>query len=156
MKPSPAALVSCCALLGACATGHSLVPGVATEAEVRAAMGTPGDVHARNGDRILEYARGAEGFHTYMVRLGPDGKMKQVTQVLTEEQLARIVPGRTTLAEVRQLLGRPSFENDYGVGPTWSWRFKRGDVHPGHLVVTFNSDGTVSNTIAIVDSPRGP
>jgi SmpA/OmlA family protein len=149
--------LSCSGLLGGCATGHSLVPGQSTEADVRARMGAPTDTRVEaDGDRVWEYARGREGFHTYMVRIGPDGRVKEVTQVLTEERLARIVPGKTTRSEVRRLLGPPSFEDRYGVGQTWSWRYKRGDVHPGHLVVTFNRDDTVSTTIAIVDSPRGP
>ena len=149
--------VSCSALLGGCVTGHSLVPGQSTEADVRARMGAPTATRAEaNGDRVWEYARGAAGFHTYMMRLGPDGKLKELTQVLTEERLARIVPGKTTQSEVRQLLGTPSFEDQYGVGPTWSWRYKKGDVHSGHLVVTFNPDGTVRDKIAIVDMPRGP
>jgi outer membrane protein assembly factor BamE (lipoprotein component of BamABCDE complex) len=120
-------------------------------------MGAPTDTRVdAGGDRVWEYARGAEGFHTYMVRIGPDGRVKDVAQVLTEQQLAKIVPGKTTRSEVRQLLGRPSFENTYGAGSTWSWRYKKGDVHAGHLVVTFNPDDTVRDRIAIIDHPRGP
>jgi SmpA/OmlA family protein len=149
--------LSCGGPLGGCATGHSLVPGQSTEADVRTRMGAPTDARVEaDGDRVWEYARGAEGFHTYMVRMGPDGRVKEVTQVLTEERLARVVPGKTTRSEVRRLLGRPSFEDTYGVGLTWSWRYKKGDVHPGHLVVTFNRDDTVSTRIAILDLPRGP
>ena len=149
--------LSCMGLLGGCATGHSLVPGQSTEADVRAQMGAPSDIRVEaDGDRVWEYARGAEGFHTYMVRMGPDGKVKELAQVLTEERLARIIPGKTTRSEVRRLLGRPSYEDVYGVGLSWSWRYKKGDVHPGHLVVTFNRDDTVSTKIAIIDLPRGP
>jgi hypothetical protein len=120
-------------------------------------MGAPGDTRVdADGDRVWEYARGGEGFHTYMVRMGPDGRLKEVTQVLTEERLARIVPGKTTRSEVRRLLGRPSFEDTYGVGLTWSWRYKKGDVQPGWLVVSFNRDDTVRDRIAIIDIPRGP
>jgi SmpA / OmlA family len=158
MKLSTTLLWLCCGgLLGGCATGHSLVPGQSTEADVRARMGAPTDTRAEaDGDRVWEYARGAEGFHTYMVRMGPDGRVKEVAQVLTEERLARIVPGKTTRSEVRRLLGRPGFEDTYGVGLTWSWRYKKGDVHSGHLVVSFNRDDTVSTRIAILDLPRGP
>jgi hypothetical protein len=149
--------LSCSGLLGGCATGHSLVPGQSTEADVRARLGAPTDTRAEaDGDRVWEYARGAEGFHTYMVRMGPDGRVKEVVQVLTEERLSRIVPGKTTRSEVRRLLGRPSHENQYGAGLTWSWRYKKGDVLPGHLVVSFNPDDTVRDRIAIIDLPRGP
>jgi hypothetical protein len=149
--------LSCIGLLGGCATGHSLVLGQSTEADVRAQMGAPGETRVEaDGDRVWEYAKGPEGFYTYMVRMGPDGRVKEVTQVLTEERLARIVPAKTTRSEVRRLLGRPSYEDVYGAGLTWSWRYKKGDVHPGHLVVTFNRDDTVRDAIAIVDLPRGP
>jgi SmpA/OmlA family protein len=149
--------VSCSGLLGGCVTGHSLVPGQSTEADVRASMGAPTATRAEaNGDRVWEYARGAAGFHTYMVRMGPDGKFKEITQVLTEDNLAKIVPGKTTRSEVMQLLGAPSFEDQYGVGLTWSWRYKKGDVHPGHLVVTFGPGGIVTTKVAILDMPRGP
>jgi hypothetical protein len=155
--PTTLIWLSCSGLLGGCATGHSLVPSQSTEADVRASMGAPTDTRVdANGDRVWEYARGAEGYHTYMVSMGSDGRVKEVVQVLTEERLARIVPGKTTRPEVRRLLGRPSFENTYGVGLSWSWRYKKGDVHPGHLVVTFNRDDTVSTKIAIIDLPRGP
>ena len=151
-------LLSCIALSGGCATPGSLVPGQSTDSEVRARMGPPTDTRVdRDGDRIWEYATGPEGFFTYMVRIGADGRLKEVNQILTEEQLAKVVPGKMTKADVRQLLGRPADESVYFVGLTWSWRYIRGGVQPGHLVVTFNPDGTVRDTIAIIDiSDDGP
>jgi len=150
-------LLTCIGLLGGCANPRALVPGQSTEADVRSRMGNPTDSRTDpNGDRLFEYPTGPEGFVTYLVRIGPDGRVKDVSQLLTEEQLAKIVPSKTTKAEVRQLLGRPSHEDAYGVGLTWSWRYKKGDVQPGHLVVTFNPNDTVRDTIAIIDIPRGP
>jgi hypothetical protein len=120
-------------------------------------MGNPTDTRTDpNGDRLFEYATGPEGLNTYLVRIGADGKVKEVTQLLTEDRLARIVPSKTTKAEVRQLLGRPSYVDTYSVGLTWSWRYAKGGIQPGHLVVTFNTDDTVRDTIAIIDIPKGP
>lgn len=144
-------------LLGGCATARSLVPGQSTEADVRARMGAPTDTRVDpGGDRIWEYATGPEGFYTYMVRFGADGRVRDVAQVISEEQLAKIIPGKTNKAEVRRLLGRPSHEDAYPVGLTWSWRYKKGDIQPGHLVVSFNRDDTVRDTIAIIDLPGVP
>jgi hypothetical protein len=141
-------------LFGGCAGPGSLVVGQSTEADVRARMGAPTNARTDpDGDRIWEYTTGPEGFYTYVIRMGADGKVKNVAQVLTEEQLAKIIPNKTTKTEVRQLLGRPSHEDKYGVGLTWSWRYKKGDVQPGYLVVTFNPDDTVRDTIAIIDFP---
>jgi len=148
-------MLSFAALLGGCSAPRSLVAGQSTEADVRARAGTPTDTRVdRNGDKLWEYATGPEGVETYLVRIGTDGKVKEVTQLLTEAQLAKVVPGTMTRADVRGLLGRPSDESTYRSGLTWSWRFLRAGAQPGYLVVTFNPDGTVKDKIAIID-PSG-
>jgi hypothetical protein len=144
------------ALLAGCAGPRSLVPGQSTEADVQAAMGAPRDTRTdANGDLIWEYPTGPEGFFNYAVRMGPDRRVKEVTQLVSEDQLDKIVIGKTTRAEVRQLLGRPALETVYHVGPTWYWRHLKGGTQPGYLVVTFNPDGTVSSKISIIDIPGG-
>jgi outer membrane protein assembly factor BamE (lipoprotein component of BamABCDE complex) len=145
-------LLSCVGLLGACANPRLLVPGQATEADVRARMGKPTDTLVdRNGERIWDYATGPEGLETYRVRFGPDGKVKDVTQLLTEEQLDKIVVGESTQADVRLLFGRPWEEAKYMPGLTWTWRYSRIGSIPGWLIVTFNPDGTVRDKIAVVE-----
>lgn len=147
-----AVLLACIALLGGCSSPRSLVVGQSTDAEVRAIAGTPTDTRVdRNGDRVYEYATGPEGYLTYIVRIGADGKVKEVAQVLTEDQLAKVVPGKSTRMDVRDLLGRPTFEDVYLGVPAWSWRFAMNGVRPGFIVVTFNADGTVRDKIAIAD-----
>lgn len=147
--------LSCIGVLGGCANPRLLVAGQSTEADVRARLGNPTDTRVdRNGDRLWEYATGPEGVETYRVRIGADGKVKEVTQLLDEHQLQKVVPGKTTQADMRDLLGRPSDETTYGAGLTWSWRFKRMGVQPGYLVVTFNPDATVMSKIVIID-PSG-
>jgi len=124
--------------------------------DVRARAGTPTDIRFdRNGDELWEYATGPEGTETYLVRVGLDGKVKEVTQLLTDEQLMKIVPGTMTKADVRNLLGRPSDQTFTGAGTVWSWRFKRGGVQPGYLTVRFNPDNTVYERIAIIDATGG-
>jgi len=156
MKLSAALIFLCCiALLGGCADPRFLVPGQSTTSDVRARLGTPTDTYTdRNGDQLWQYASGPEGFTTYQVRLGTDGRVKEVTQLLTEEQLAKVSPGTMTKAEVKNLLGRPTDETIYGAGLTWSWRFSLGGNQPGFLVVTFNPDNTVRDKIVIID-PSG-
>jgi len=144
------------AFVAGCAGPRSLVPGQSTEADVQAAMGKPRDTRTdANGDLIWEYPTGPEGFYNYAVRMGPDRRVKEVTQLVSEAQLDKIVVGKTTRAEVRQLLGRPALETVYHVGPTWYWRHLKGGTQPGYLVVTFNPDGTVSSKISIIDMPGG-
>jgi hypothetical protein len=145
-------MLSLAALLGACA--GSLVVGQSTEADVRARMGAPTDTRTEGGDKLWEYATGPEGMTTHLVRIGADGRVKEVTQLLTEERFSTIVPGKTTRAEVRNLLGRPMDDTNYRSGPAWSWRFLRMGVSASYMVVAFNPDGTVRERIVIVD-PSG-
>lgn len=156
MKLATLMLLPLAALLGACAGGAaSLVPGQSTEADVRARLGNPKDTRTEpNGDKVWEFPTGPEGFYTHQVRIAADGRVRQVTQLLTEERLATIVPGKTTKAEVRSLLGRPMDDTHYRAGETWSYRYMRMGVSPGYMVVRFNSDGTVYERLVIVD-PSG-
>jgi hypothetical protein len=149
-------LLSCIVLLGGCANPQLLVPGQFTEADARVRLGNPTGTHVdRNGDRLLEYATGPQGFETYIVRLGTDGKVKDVSQVLTEEQLAKVVLGKMNKDDVAILLGRRFEEVTYLPGLTWTWRFRMGGIQPGWLVVTFNPDGTVKDKIALLEPSGG-
>jgi hypothetical protein len=142
-------------LLAGCASPTSFAPG-SSIVDVRARVGTPTDIRFdRNGDELWEYAQGPEGFETYLVRVGADGKVKEVTQILTDDQLMKIVPGTMTKADARNLLGRPSDQTFTGAGTVWSWRFKRNGVQPGYLTVRFNPDNTVMERIAIIDPSGG-
>ena len=154
MKPAATLMMlSFAALLGGCAGAGSLVAGQSTEADVRARMGAPTATRTEGGDKLWEYATGPEGFTTYRVRMGADSRVKEVTQLLTEEQFARIVPGQTTRTEVRNLLGRPMDETNYRAGLTWSWRYLKGGVQPGYMIVKFNPNDTVAEKIIIIDQP---
>ncbi|MGH8642127.1 MAG: hypothetical protein ACRET6_10470, partial [Burkholderiales bacterium] len=92
-------------------------------------------------------------FHTRLVRIGADGRVKEVAELLTEEHFAKIAPGQTTRAEVRNLLGRPADETTYRAGLTWSWRHLKGGVQPGYMIVKFNPNDTVAEKTIIVDQP---
>lgn len=149
--------LSCSGLLSGCANPNLLVVGQSTIEDVRARMGTPTDSRVdRNGDQLWEYATGPEGFETHRVRIGADGKVKNVSRLLTEEQLANVVPGRMTRDDVKDLLGRPTEVTTYRTGLTWSWRYRQGDLQPGFLVVTFNPDGIVNNTFKTIDPACAP
>jgi len=89
------------------------------------------------------------------VRIGTDGKVKEVTQILTEDQMLKLVPGTMTKADARNLLGRPSDQTFTASGTVWSWRFLKFGVQPGHLTVRFNPDNTVMDRIVILDPSGG-
>ena len=151
----PLLLLSIAALAG-CIGPQALLPGESTIVEMRARVGSPTDIRFdRNGDELWEYARGPEGFEAHLVRVGADGKVKEVTQILTDDQLMKIVPGTMTKADARNLLGRPSDQTFTGAGTVWSWRYKRVGVQPGWLTVRFNPDNTVMERIAIIEPSGG-
>ena len=154
--PSTLVLLLSIAALAGCVGPRAMVPGQSTVVEMRARVGTPTDIRFdRNGDELWEYATGPMGYETYLVRIGTDGKVKEVTQILTEDQMLKLVPGTMTKADARNLLGRPSDQTFTPSGTVWSWRFLKFGVQPGYLTVRFNPDNTVMDRIVILDPSGG-
>ena len=144
--------LSLAGFLAGCGHFGALTPGQSGKDDVRASLGTPTEVRKdRNGDELWEYGGGAEGHEAYRVRIGSDGKVKDVTQLVTEERLMSVVPGRTNRDGVRDLLGPPAEQMRTRVGETWSWRYVLNGL-AGHLVVSFNPDGTVRERGAVIDA----
>jgi len=142
-------------LLAACAGVRAIVPTQSTLAEVRASLGSPTDIRFdENGDELWEYARGPMGTETYLIRAAKDGRVRTVTQLLTEEQFEKIVPGQMTKADVRRLLGRPSDQAFLYNGTSWTWRV---DLKPqtGHFVVRFDPKDIVLDKIILFDLTDG-
>lgn len=151
MRLSAVAAPLLAAILAACASHGSLVPRESTRDDARARLGAPTETRSeRSGDEVWDYAGGAEGHQAWRVRFGPDGKVKEVTQLLTEERLMSLEPGRTTRQAVRELLGRPSEEMTTAAGETWSWRYLVNGL-AGHLIVSFRPDGIVRDRGVLVD-----
>lgn len=148
-----------CLGLAACASydGAGLRPGAGGD-EIRAVMGEPGTVWPEaDGGATWEYPRGPEGLQTFMVRLGPDGRLREIRQVLNAETFALVRPGKTTREEVRRLLGAPEKEVFFSrLGErVWSFRYfdpVRGYAHAFN--VSFDERGIVTRTGSIVDDAR--
>ena len=102
-------LVLVVALLAGCVSdGRNLQPGVHDAPAVRAEMGAPAEVlKAQHGGEIWFYPRGRVGRQTFRVEFAPDGKLLNIDQVLYEKNFDRILDGKTTREELRQLLGPP-------------------------------------------------
>lgn len=156
MSPWKNLVLLLCASFTGCVNPGNVVPNQSTLLELRAGAGTPTDIRFdRNGDELWEYARGPMGYETYLIRIPPGGKVTEVTQLLTQERLLTVVPGKMNKQDVRNLLGRPSDESFLRTGEAWSWRFKWGGIQPGYLIVTFNPDNTVSDRYITVDTTGG-
>jgi outer membrane protein assembly factor BamE (lipoprotein component of BamABCDE complex) len=144
-------------LLAACDPQRAakLEEGVSTEVQVRQQFGEPATVTvAADGSRLLEYPRQPEGWTNYEIRIGADGKMSSLRQLLNEDNFARIRPGLTQ-PQVRQALGRPAQTQRYALKnqEVWDWRFKVGGEGARLFSVTFDGEGKVLRS-AVIDDPR--
>jgi len=140
MSAASALLLSACAGLG----GPALAPG-APEAEVLARLGQPTHVYQDGDTRLLEYMRGPMGQTTDMARIGPDGRLQSLTQVLTMESFARIVPGVTRQEQVLRIVGAPSEVRVYrhpGMR-AWNYPYKESNVWDSMMTIYIDDTGLV-------------
>ena len=94
------------ALVAAACASHGPSPG-ATADEVLARMGRPtADLRDADGTRHLAYTSGPFGVETRMVRVGPDGRVRSVEQVLDDTRFNSISRGMST-DELLRLIGPP-------------------------------------------------
>jgi hypothetical protein len=150
-----ALLLSCSLIVAACASygGSGLKPGEARLEDVQQTMGLPAlRWQDPDGSQQLAYPRGPMGFDTFMVRLGPDGKLRSIENVLDERHLAAVRPGMSK-EEVLRVLG-PSDVNATVYFKArdelvWDWRYyASGTYEPMRLMVLFDTtSGTVRSTM---------
>jgi hypothetical protein len=117
-------------LAAACASlaPPSFPPGTPM-AEVEARMGKPkAVVNALGGVVVWQYPNGPVGQTTYMIDFGPDQRVKSVYQALTEQRIAKIVPGTTNQDDIRLLLGPPGETMFFSRmnEEVWSYRYQTG------------------------------
>jgi hypothetical protein len=132
-------------LLGGCAALRQAPDIGDPEDLVRKKMGTPTSIYGAGNDRIFEYATGPMGQHTWMARIGADGRLASYGQVLTGEKFASIPVDRATKEDVLRTIGRPAERSfvalkDYEV---WSYRYKEAGVWNSMMHVHFDRQGIV-------------
>lgn len=116
-------------------------------------MGHPAErITNSAGENVWFYPHAPGGRDTYAVRMRPDGVVIAVEQRLTKENVALVVPGKTTAKEVREIFG-----------PTWRvWRnqLKQRDVWDYPMLVDnrlmnffvqFSDDGIVREAYLLHD-----
>lgn len=146
-------------LLGACASysGRGLKLGVDRLENVVEVMGQPA-MRWQNpdGSEQLAYPRGPMGYHTFMVYIGSDGKLRQIENVLDEKTLSRIQPGMTE-EDVLHILG-PSYAPWTAYFKArdelaWEWRYCDVWNESSRFNVLFdNTKGIVRKTLSIPES----
>jgi outer membrane protein assembly factor BamE (lipoprotein component of BamABCDE complex) len=140
-------------VLSGCAGGAAqLQPGRSTEADVRRKMGAPSEVYeAADGSKRLAYATGPLGVRTFMAQVSRDGALQRFEQVLDEDHFAQIIRGRTTRAEVRQLIGPPTFVYADGRPDRswWEYRFRDAWGYTAEFTAIFDANGVVVDKVIL-------
>lgn len=140
-KPAAAALALAAAACASLAP-PSFPPGTSMS-EVEGRLGKPkAIVKAPGGGVVWQYPTGPVGQTTYMVDFGPDQRVTSVYQALTEQRMAKIVPGKTTEDDIRLLLGPPGETVRFGRmnEEVWSYRYQTGAS--GNWIFNVNFDAT--------------
>ena len=149
-------------LLNACGSflGHRLKPGEDSLENVVRALGKPAmRWQNEDGSAQLAFPRGPMGYHTYMVTIDADGKLRQIGNVLDEKNFARIRPGMGK-EDVLRILG-PSYPNwtvyfERRDELVWEWRYCDAWNDAARFNVLYdNTKGTVRSTLSLTESQRG-
>jgi hypothetical protein len=146
-------------LLAACASysGFGLKPGEARLDDVQRVMGPPAmRWQEPDGSVQLAYPRGPAGFHTFMVALGPDGRLQSIANVLEENSFARIRASMTK-DEVLHVLGPPDYSRSVYFSArdelVWDWRYCQIYGNSARFLVLFDgASGAVRSTMALSDA----
>jgi hypothetical protein len=149
------ALLSAALLASACAgySGSDLIAGKSTVTEIQASMGVPAEKLALpDGNSVWYYPRGPVGRQTFAVTLGPDGVLRGIDQRLTMANVAKLVQGRSTAKEVRELLGPPPTVRPFPRLQRYVWIYPMLlDEDPRILWVQFSSDDIAREIIETHD-----
>lgn len=125
-----------------------LKPGVTTMAQTREIMGQPTmEWQDSDGSTTWEYPRTPEGIVNYMVDFDPNHILREVRQVLTEANFARVRTDMTR-EQVRRLLGKPASEQFFSLKQeyVWDWKTKTESSSNFFFDVYFNTEGYVTRT----------
>jgi hypothetical protein len=137
-----------------CATTPNLVPGQSTASDVEAKMGRPAEKRVHDGETVYYYPELPWGYRSYAARIGADGKLIAVEQRLTEENIGKVVRGKSTATEVRDLLGPPWEPIHYARMDRDVWTYPMripADPTPKWFVVHVAPDGIVRETFLFDD-----
>ena len=139
-------MIGSLALLAGCAGMLRTAPSPGDpRATVLAKFGAPTAVYRVGGDELLEYATAPFGQHTWMARIGADGRLSTFEQVLTGEKFATLKIGAATKTDVLHTLGRPA-ETSYLALPdleVWSYRYQENGVWNSMMHAHFDRAGVL-------------
>jgi len=146
-------------LLSACASysGTGLKPGESRLQDVLRVMGNPAmEWHEPDGSGQLAYPR---GIHTFMVHIGPDGKMLNIENIMDTKTFSRVRPGMTQSQVLRILGPSDSSRTAYFKARdelAWEWQYCDEWNEPARFIVLFDgSKEIVRSTLSLTESQMG-
>lgn len=144
-------------LVAACAgyDGRGLAPGASTGQDVEAVMGEPAAVRKlENGETLLWYPRLPYGGQSFAARLSPDGTLMGIEQRLTDENIARLLPNKSTAEDVLDIVGPPYKKYPLPRMQREAWEYQmQGYMRPRILYVQLSPDNVVREAF-VIDDPR--
>jgi hypothetical protein len=139
-----------------CTAQGSLRPAQSTLADVEAALGAPSERRPVGGETWLYYPSQPFGRKTLVARIGGDGRLIAIEQRLSEEYIAKLVPGQSRRDDVLALFGQPFERHTYPrlQREAWSWHIYHFANTPAGLHVQMSSDGVVRE-VYVLDERNG-
>lgn len=130
------------AALAGCAASPQVSPGMSGK-EVGAALGKPlATGHLPDGAEYWDYSTQPYGFSNDRVTFTPDARVRDVRNLLTEENFRNLHKGLTP-EEVRLIVGpsAPYEQRRYAGGTSsWTYRYKEGSITKLLHVIFDSSD----------------
>jgi hypothetical protein len=125
--------------------GHTLRPGVSSEAELRGLMGQPAmEFKESDGSRRLMYPRGPLGTQTFAAEVGSDGTVREIRPVLLDGTFNGIRPGMTQ-DDILRLIGPPGDTMSFALSRQAAWDYRYVDTwgYTAIFSVAFDDKGIV-------------
>jgi hypothetical protein len=146
-------------LLAGCASysGYTLAPGLSTAAEVEATMGQPALRRSGpGGETVLWFPRMPYGDGSYAARINPEGKLVSLEQRITEENIAKLVRGKTSAEEVLDIVGPPYRVNQFPRMDREIWTYKMQGFPEWKALFVQLSPDRVVREVYYMDDPEIP
>ncbi len=131
--------------LAGCALPGAIAVNTTNADELQRKLGKPSETLANPaGGEFWDYAYGPEGTETWRFAIDGSRMVRSKEQLLTHQRLDKVIPGATTEAQVRELLGKPGQIMRLSQGPVWEWRVSLKPT-PGHYFVSFDQKGVAAS-----------
>jgi hypothetical protein len=139
-----------------CVNPGAVSPGASVD-QLQAHMGPPTTVWKNaDGSEVWEYPQGPLGTQTFMVTMGPEHAVRDVRQVLTEDNFKNVRAGMSR-EDVRRLLGRQMDVRyfDFSGEEVWSWRYVEWKVRPAFFNVHFDRESGAVKYVSRTEEAKG-